>query len=158
MMEDNNEKWEIIRQNPEEQVIEILENRANAEGWKTIDKNVGRVQGVDLKLLKANNVIVIEAKGEREGPPQHRSELNGVLGEIIMDMKEEKLHQVYSYCIAFPKTDRFRRTVDNIPLKPRQRLGLNIIFVDCSTRLLTVLQSAAQHEIALNNFDELCGS
>ena len=148
-------KWEEIMQNIEDRVIEELEKKAKSEGWIPI-KNVGRGKpGVDLKLTKDNRIIIIEAKGERLGPPQHGSEVRGALGEIIMDMKGESPAKVYCYCMAFPDTKGFRRVVHDISAIPRQRLGLNIIFVECPEGSLKLLQPGAPNATNLSNLDEL---
>ena len=70
-----------------------------------------------------------------------------------MDMKNEESEKDYRYCLAFPATEAFRKC--KIPTKARQRLGLNIIFVECPTGLLKVLKAGADDVFELNNLDEL---
>ena len=155
-MKGNYKEWALIRQSNEERVIEILENKANFQGWKTICKNVGQgKQGIDLKLEKDNSIIVVEAKGEREGPPQHSSEVKGALGEIIMDMKGENLNRICCYCIAFPDTPSFQSIVNDIPVTPRQKLNLTVILVDCSAGQIGVRQPDSQREVKFSTFDSL---
>ena len=135
----------------EDRVIEQLEKKAEREDWIVVEKHPGLEHGVDLKLQKGNRIIVIEAKGERRSRTQH-SAVEGALGAIIMHMTERTANR--AYCVAFPSTDAFRNLVRNVPMMPRQRLGLNIIFVE-ETVLLNVLFPNAPNPSKLNNFDEL---
>lgn len=151
-MADDYETWAMIQRNLEPRVIEVLESKANSEGWTTVCKNVGQgIRGIDLKVQKDNRSIVIEAKGEREGPPQHSSEVKGALGAIIMDMKVE----TSCHCVAFPDTAGFQRVVRDIPETARRRLGLRVLLVDCPTGRVKVIAPNSQSASDLCAFDGL---
>ena len=78
------------------------------------------------------------------------------LGQIIMDMSNEEAGKEYAYCVAFPATQAFERC--RIPIRPRQQLKLNIVFVDCCSGLLKVLLPDGRYvrdAIDLSSFDEL---
>jgi hypothetical protein len=143
-------------ENSEYRVIEALEKKANFEGWETDEKHVHPGEGgIDLKLKRRNDnrIIVIEAKGERANQRNAKGRVALALGQITMDMKNEEPEKDYRYCLAFPATEAFRKC--KIPTRPRQRLGLNIIFVECTTGLLTVYQPDTKDVIDLKTFNEL---
>ena len=157
------EKWEIKMREREKEgicsekvVINQIEKRANFDGWDTLAKNDNPGQtGIDLKLKKKNGncIIIIEAKGERVRQINAKGRTQMALGAIIMDMKEGNHDRVY--CLAFPNTANFQKAVAMIPTGVRKRLGLNTIFVDCTTGVLRVLLPDRNDVIDLSSFEEL---
>lgn len=150
---------EIAKKNSEKIVVNRIVERANSQRWETDEKHVHPGEtGIDLKLKKSDHrLLVIEAKGER-AQRNAKGRVASALGQVIMDMKDEKPEKIYGYCLAFPFTEGFEKVVYKIPSKARHRLGLNIIFVDCSTGLLKVLLPSgkdAKDAIDLSSFGEL---
>lgn len=142
-------------QHEHDPVVEVLKEKAKSEHWIT-EAHFGRDAGIDLKLEKDNRIVIIEAAGERPNQKNVTGRVKLALGAIILDMKYEKPHEVYRYCLAFPATPAFMK--HNIPCKARKQLGLNIILVECSTGLLKVLLpngKDTEDAIDLSNFDEL---
>lgn len=151
------EQEEIATKNAEKVVVNRIEERANLEGWET-EKHVHPGEGgIDLKLKKNNNqIIVIEAKGERATQRAVKGRVERALGQIVMDMNNEEAGKEYVYCVAFPATQAFGRC--KIPTRARQQLKLNIVFVDCFSGLLKVLLPNGrdiEDAIDLSSFDEL---
>lgn len=146
------QKWETRMRHPHDSVIEVLDKKAKDDGWKT-EKHLSKEHGIDLWLEKNNDLVVIEAVGEREKQPNVSGRVKSALGAIIMDMNNEETGKDYRYCIAFPATEAFERC--KIPTKARKLLRLNIIFVECCTGALKVLLPGASDRADLTNFDEL---
>ena len=146
------QKWEAKMQHSHDSVIEVLDKKANDDGWKT-EKHLGNEPGIDLKLKRNNCLVIIEAEGERPDQPNVTGRVKMALGAIIMDMNYEETGKEYRYCIAFPATEAFEKY--KIPAKARKRLGINMIFVECTTGILKVLLPDANDAADLNNFDEL---
>ena len=155
------EKWERkVTQDTEAKmcneniVINQTEKKAKCDDWETIYKNdIPGQTGIDLKLKKGNSIIVIEAKGGRVSQKNAKSRIEMALGAIIMDMEKENSDKSYYYCLAFPATEAFKKC--EIPSRARQQLGLNIIFVDCSTGLLKIIRSDRKDMTDFSSFDEL---
>ncbi len=142
--------------NSEECVMEVLCKRTAYDSWEIKDRHPGNDPGIDLKVQKDNRIIIIEAKGERPSPGQYKNEVWGALEEIVKDMKDENPEIEYRYCCAFPDTKTFQRAVHlYIPRKLCQERKINIVFVNCESGLLKVLQHDTSTVIDLNNFDEL---
>jgi hypothetical protein len=149
------QKWETRMQHPHDSVIEVLDKKAKDDGWKT-EKHPSKEHGIDLLLQKDNGLVIIEAVGEREKQPNVSGRVKSALGAIIMDMNNEEIGKEYRYCIAFPATQAFERC--RIPIRPRQQLKLNIVFVDCYSGLLKVLLPNGRDigdVIDLSSFDEV---
>jgi len=139
---------------PHDGVIKVLEQKVTSD-WKKI-KHIGSDTGIDLTLAKDDRMVVIEAEGEREKSKNVKGRVKMALGAIIMDMNKEETGKVYRYCIALPDTEAFKEC--KIPARPRQQLGLNIIFVDCPTGLLKVLLpdgKDTKEAINFSSFDKL---
>jgi len=145
----------IRLQNTEECVVEVLEQRALSEGWGVIEKHVGSDVGCDLKLQKAKRVVFIEVKGERESQKNAKGRVMMAMGQIIMVMGENNPDNIYSFCVAFPDTDNFRKIVDKIPVDPWQKLGFKLILVDCPKKLVKVRQADSSMGTNLGNLDDL---
>jgi hypothetical protein len=146
------QKWVAIRRHLHDSVIEVLDKKAKDDGWRT-EKHASTEHGIDLSLEKNNGLVVIEVVGEREKQPNVRGRVKSALGAIIMDMNNEETGKEYRYCIAFPATEAFQRC--EIPVKARELLRLNIIFVECRTGALKVLLPSSSDRAALTNFDDL---
>lgn len=148
---------EVAKRNAEKVVVNRIIERAKLERWNTegtVDRGEG---GIDLKLKKNNDrIIIIEAKGERASQRSVKGRVERALGQIVMDMNNEEAGKEYAYCVAFPATQAFERC--RITTRPRQQLKLNILFVDCCSGLLKVLLPNGRDTrdaIYLSSFDEL---
>ncbi len=119
----------------EDKVKEYVEQwLKNEKGYKKVDVNYGRKQGIDIKAYAQENIgeWVIEVKGSgnnKKKYPQNARYNNyfiGVLGELLqrMDKKDSK------YSIALPLYHKYERLWKELPLEAKTRLKLSIIFVN----------------------------
>ena len=130
------------------------EKKADLDDW-TAHEKPGNETGIDVVLEKEGNKILIEAKGARASQKNARSSVASALGQIIKDMNDNNPEGTHGYCVAFPSTGDFRKASESIPLRCRRLLGVNVIFVDCVTGLLTVRQPNSRDEVALASFSML---
>jgi hypothetical protein len=96
-----------------------------ADGW-TVDVRWGRDRGIDLDARRGSQRLIIEAKGEAPAGPQQVSYFLGALGELVQRMSDPAAR----YALALPDHPQYRGLVQRLPSLARQRLLLDVFFVD----------------------------
>jgi hypothetical protein len=98
-----------------------------ATGW-TVDVRWGRTRGIDLDARRGAERLVIEAKGEAPAGPQQVNYFLNALGELIQRMSDPHAR----YALALPDHPQYRGLVDRLPSLARERMLLDVFFVDGS--------------------------
>jgi hypothetical protein len=103
-----------------------------AKGW-TVDVRWGRDKGIDLDAHRGSDRLIVEAKGEAPAGPQQVNYFLGALGEIVQRMSDPTAR----YALALPDHPQYRSLVEGLPSLARQRLQLDVFFVDSTGRVLS---------------------
>jgi hypothetical protein len=101
-----------------------------ADGW-TVDVRWGRNRGIDIDAHRGTERLIVEAKGEAPAGPQQVNYFLGALGEIVQRMSDPAAR----YALALPDHPQYRGLVQRLPSLARQRLQLDVFFVDSASRV-----------------------
>ncbi len=108
----------------EDQVKAAVKAHLEAEGWAVLVA-WGRERGIDIEAHRADEGLVIEAKGEAPAGPQQVNYFLGALGELIQRMDDPNAR----YGVALPDHRQYRGLVDRLPGLAWERLKLAVYFV-----------------------------
>ena len=67
----------------------------------------GRDRGIDIEAVSANGILLREAKGSAQNPPQQVNYFLGALGELLQRMTEPSA----AYGLALPENGQYRGLV-----------------------------------------------
>lgn len=98
-----------------------------ADGW-TVDVRWGRDRGIDVDAHRSAERFIVEAKGEAPAGPQQVNYFLGALGELVQRMNDPAAR----YALALPDHPQYRGLVQRLPALARERLHLEVLFVDAA--------------------------
>ena len=104
-----------------------------ADGW-TVDVRWGRDRGIDPDARRGSERLVVEAKGEAVARHQQVNYFLSALGEFVQRMSDPAAR----YTLALPDHPQYRGLVQRLPTLARQRLQLEVLFVDSSGQVTSV--------------------
>lgn len=113
----------------EEWVRKRIQDYLVDQGYKVTHEGKGHSHGVDIKCYnrKLCRYYFVEVKAEPQGKSKHAMKENyflDTLGKILLRMNQEN----GQYAIGFP--DTFKIKTRKIPYRVRNKLKLDIFFVD----------------------------
>lgn len=111
----------------EDDVKRTLADKLRRDGW-TVDIRWGRERGIDLDARRGSERLIIEAKGQANAGPQQANYFLGAMGELVQRMNDPAAR----YAVAFPDHPQYRGLVSRLPSLARERLRLEVFFVDDS--------------------------
>jgi len=85
----------------------------------------GRDRGVDIQAVSSSGIVLLEAKGSAQNPPQQVNNFLNALGELLQRMAEPDA----MYGLALPDNAQYRGLVDRLPQLAWERLRLTVLFV-----------------------------
>jgi hypothetical protein len=85
----------------------------------------GRDRGIDIEAVSASDILLLEAKGSAQNPPQQVNYFLGALGELLQRMTEPNA----AYGLALPDNAQYRGLVSRLPLLVWERLRFTVLFV-----------------------------
>lgn len=91
----------------------------------TVRVAMGRTPGIDIDARKADDRIVLEAKGEAALNAQQVNHVIGALGELLQRMDDP----LARYGLALPDNAQYRRLITGLPPLMRERLRFSTLFV-----------------------------
>ena len=101
-----------------------------ADGW-IVDVRWGRNRGIDLDARRGTERLIIEAKGAAPAGPQQVNYFLNALGELIQRMGDSSAR----YALALSDHPQYRGLVDRLPSLARERMLLNVFFVDAAGKV-----------------------
>jgi hypothetical protein len=85
----------------------------------------GRERGVDIEAVSSAEVLLLEAKGSAQNPPQQVNYFLGTLGELLQRMSEPSA----AYGLALPDKAQYRRLASRLPPLVWDRLNFTVLCV-----------------------------
>jgi hypothetical protein len=85
----------------------------------------GRERGIDIEAVSATDILLLEAKGSAQNPPQQVNYFLGALGELLQRMTEPDA----AYGLALPDSSQYRGLVGRLPPLVWDRLRFTVLFV-----------------------------
>ena len=85
----------------------------------------GRERGVDIEAVSPAEVLLLEAKGSAQNPPQQVNYFLGALGELLQRMSEPSA----AYGLALPDNAQYRGLASRLPPLVWERLNFTVLFV-----------------------------
>jgi hypothetical protein len=89
----------------------------------------GHQRGIDIEAVSAAEVVLLEAKGSAQNPPQQVNYFLGALGELLQRMTSPSA----VYGLALPDNPQYRGLVDRLPALVWERLCFTVLFVSKDT-------------------------
>lgn len=122
----------------EDQIIDILMQWLEKDGWTIQSHCKGRTRGIDIFAVKGKKVFIIEAKGAK-GNPEHSStkkdkfnssQINTHLGmAIIKVLKERSNYPGSQVAIAHPDDEYIKKVVSPI-IPDLKKAGIRFLWVN----------------------------
>lgn len=125
----------------EDEVKAAVKAHLEEGGWD-VAVAWGRQRGIDIDACRADDRLVIEAKGEAPAGPQQVNYFLGALGELVQRMDDGSAR----YGLAFPDHRQYHGLVDRLPTLAWQRLDLVVYFVGRDRGNLPVVTSVVGNE------------
>lgn len=85
----------------------------------------GHQRGIDIEAVSAAEVLLLEAKGSAQNPPQQVNYFLGALGELLQRMTSPGA----VYGLALPDNPQYRGLVNRLPALVWERLCFTVLFV-----------------------------
>ena len=118
----------------EDEVKSAVKDHLEAQGFR-VHVAWGRERGVDLDARHSDGrPWLVEAKGEVGAGPQQVNYFLGALAELVQRMADPQA----SYALALPDNRQYRGLVERLPDLAKDRLGLRVFWVACSTEGLVI--------------------
>jgi hypothetical protein len=117
----------VIELITEDEVKTAVKAHLEADGW-VVTVAWGHERGIDIRAQRADESLIIEAKGQASNPPQQVNYFLGALGELVQRMSDESA----TYGLALSDNKQYRGLVQRLPELARERLNLTVYFVDAA--------------------------
>lgn len=107
----------------EDEVVSILSNKLEIDGWKIVSQCFGQTKGYDIEAFKNGKTLIIEAKGARSNdysPTKKRDffdsgQIKSHFGRaLIKIMSEIEKNPNNIYAIAHPDDELIKKTIGKI--------------------------------------------
>ena len=85
----------------------------------------GHERGVDISAVSDTEILLLEAKGSAQNPPQQVNYFLGALGELLQRMTDPRA----AYGLALPDNVQYRGLVDRLPALVWERLKFTALLV-----------------------------
>jgi hypothetical protein len=85
----------------------------------------GHERGVDITAVSGTEILLFEAKGSAQNPPQQVNYFLGALGELLQRMTDPRA----GYGLALPDNPQYRGLVSRLPPLVWERLKFTALFV-----------------------------
>lgn len=107
----------------EDEVVRILSDKLQMEGWKIVNQCFGQTRGNDIEAVKDGRILIVEAKGAKSNdysPTKKRESFDS--GQIkthfgkamVKIMTEIEKNPNHLYAIAHPDDELIRKTIGKI--------------------------------------------
>ena len=128
----------------EDEIITILIEHLKQNGWTITSSCLGQERGNDIVASKANNTLIIEAKGAKAGdnaPTKKREhfdsgQIKTHFGKAIVKILDEKhLNPKAKFAIAHPDDTDISRTIGHL-IPFLKSLGINHYWVSADSTVI----------------------
>ena len=109
----------------EDDVKRAIRDHLVEDGW-TVKVNWGGQRGIDIRAVRGDRVLDIEAKGEVPSHQQMGNYFLNALGELLQRMDSPGKE----YGLALPRNARYVGLANRLPLWVKQHLKLQFFFVE----------------------------
>jgi hypothetical protein len=129
----------------EDQVIDFLSTWLSKKGWKKSEMSTGHKKGLDLKVSRGREVMIIEAKGSKANPKAYNKtrdrfdsgQVKDHFGKALVKVLEQhNQHPEWTVGIAQPDEPYIRKCLQYV-VREARKIGILLFWVKSRNKVYT---------------------